>query len=812
MFTYYIIMDARISSVFDRAQTSKSVHGTQAKVLRRIHQDVISQGLDPEFDLAFLRCCTHFLQAERLHRGADNIASFLELYGTQLVQSEDEVWSEFLERILLTVLPGFQASSKTVRLRSAQLVRAFALNLTDETYAKLCRELLERLRDRDPHVRREMCLLASNIVGSEEEFDEAAKSIADELIERSDRDPSAEVRRRAATNVPMRREYLNKAFRRVRDVNHTNRVAMLKFLNRIEDFRVLSIETRENILKSGLWDSSEDIRRLAALVFRKIWLRQVDNDLIELLIRLDVPNSQVITREALRTLFDAKQEVLSDFVFGEEYWSRLGPETAFLLRCFFEYCKDKGLEELCDDRMPVLSFLASEIGRFWQACLAAEAPEQASNLHFVVLQLLSVARRYDFGDEAGRRHLTEILTDILVSRNPPPLAVVEACMCIFKDMAESTSQFVLQTSYLVNDMWDIDFATQQVTDAFGATLDIIESLLRLLTEPLDTVTYPVVNGMIENPVRHALESPIEDMFLQGRRIEGLLALVSPTQAEEIFDEFSGSLRGLVRDPGSSAKELTVYVYALTDMLLTYEDLSVTKCASEFIELLQHDDDPEVQATACLSVAKLYLSARLTNPSQLKELMKVYFAASARNEPAYNKIKQQLTVFANSFAVRTENHEILAEMAVDLFLWISENPEEVNIKPQFALDMFIELSADDDHKAHALLADLILVALERGRDDLPRTTCVSLVTALNRLQLDPKMEPYLVRELLRRIPDLSEEPVSLQKPYARFKCTLESMLSGNVSVPSEANQNTDVLNDIQDDGSSSSDIAEDAADD
>lgn len=801
-------MYARISSVFDRAQSSRTVHRAQFKALKRIHQDTISRDKSSEFDLEFLKCCTHFLQAERLHRGADNIATFLELYGSELSQLDDEVWSEFLERMLLTVLPGFQASSKTVRFRSAQLVRAFALNLTDETYQKLCRELLERLRDRDPHVRREMCLLASNIVGSEEQFDEQARDIADELIERSEHDPSAEVRRRAATNVPMRREYLNKAFRRVRDVNHTNRVAMLKFLNRIEDFRVLSIETRENVLKSGLWDSSEDIRKLAALVFRKIWLHQVDNDLIELLIRLDVPNSQVITREALRTLFDAKQEVLSDFTFGEEYWSRLGPETAFLLRCYFEYCKDKGLEELCDERMPELSFLAGEISRFWQACLVAEDSEQASNLHFVVLQLLGVARRYDFGDEAGRRHLTETLTGILVSSNPPPLAVVEACMYIFKDMAESTSQFVLQTSYLVNDIWDIDFATQQVTEAFGATLDIIESTLRLLTEPLDAVTYPVVNGMIENPVRHALESPIDEMFLQGRRIEGLLALVSPSQAEGVFDEFCRSLRALVRDPGSSTKELIVHINVLSDLLLTYDMLPSTSCASELIELIQRDDDPEIQAAACLVAAKLYLSARLTNPTHLKELMKLYFASSARSDPSYNRIKQQLTVFANSFSVRPENHEILAEMAVDIFLWISENPEEVNVKPQFALDMFIELTADENHKAHVLLADLILVALERKRDDLPRTTCVSLVSALNRLNLDPNMEPSLIRELLKRIPDLAEEPISLQKPYSKFKLTLESMLAGeHPPAPSLHTPNDEVLTGVQDEGLSASEGAD-----
>ena len=86
-------------------------------------------------------------------------------------------------------------------------------------------------------------------------------------------DPSAEVRRNLLLNLPLTKEVLPYLLERARDADATTRRALYaRLLPTLGDFRHLSLTHREKLLRWGLKDRDENVRKATARLFRERWI------------------------------------------------------------------------------------------------------------------------------------------------------------------------------------------------------------------------------------------------------------------------------------------------------------------------------------------------------------------------------------------------------------------------------------------------------------------------------------------------------------------------------------------------------------
>lgn len=100
---------------------------------------------------------------------------------------------------------------------------------------------------------------------------------------------------------------------RARDPDATNRrIVYLKPLSDIQDFRMLSFDDRNKILKWGLNDRNHLVKKAATTMLSEKWIGHANNNLIEFLERLEILNPEVT--EIAEGVFDAFFAARSEFV------------------------------------------------------------------------------------------------------------------------------------------------------------------------------------------------------------------------------------------------------------------------------------------------------------------------------------------------------------------------------------------------------------------------------------------------------------------------------------------------------------------
>jgi len=362
---------------------------------------------------------------------------------------------------ILSILLQFLASKeKIVRYRATQLV-AHIINsldsIDDEYYHLLKMGLLKRIRDKEPMVRVQAVLglgrLAGNEVDGEQENDDSddddATGLLEKLLDVLQNDPSADVRRSLLLNLPLTPGTLPFLLERARDLDPATRRALYsRLLPALGDFRHLSLSMREKLLRWGLRDRDENVRKATARLFRERWIedcagpRITDDDgikaeasaptidgLLELLERIDVVNSGVeegIATEAMREFWDGRPDYQDALSFDDPFWDHLSPESVFMARTFNDYCHQQGngkYESIVEEKMPEVTKLAFFLQRYTNSlieCLRrnyesyeGDEEEDTGEQEFIVEQLLHVAKTLDYSDEVGRRKMFSLLRETL---------------------------------------------------------------------------------------------------------------------------------------------------------------------------------------------------------------------------------------------------------------------------------------------------------------------------------------------------------------------------------------------------------------
>ena len=242
-------------------------------------------------------------------------------------------------------------------------------------------------------------------------------------------DQSAAVRKAVLSNIEVSKATVPYIVERIRDIDPAVRKFVYKnSMKDIGDFRVFSISDRELILTWGLRDRDSSVRAACIDMINDNWFSQCENNLIELLTRLDVVNSKIV-EDCLNVIFESQPKL--EFDFGDLFWENLTCETAVLMLSYFKFMIAKKKDS---DALPEISVIAKYLQVYFNKMLSCESDDDHASVSFVCGCILKVADLLDFGDEVGRRNMLKLLKAYLVQQ-----PVDENIECIFDLLSKAVS-------------------------------------------------------------------------------------------------------------------------------------------------------------------------------------------------------------------------------------------------------------------------------------------------------------------------------------------------------------------------------------
>ncbi|KAI0846212.1 condensin subunit Cnd3 [Daldinia vernicosa] len=477
----------QICAIFRDAQKTTATHRKLVINLRKIHEACCYEPTRPDktsatefdetdFNTEFTRCVLRVMPVKKSEGAGEKIIRFIGIFlrhandkDNELLGEEDVDASTMPEtpstrlttQVMEIILPLLTSKDKFVRYRSTQLISHVINSLDaidDDLFQKLRHSLLKRIRDKEAMVRSQAVLglgrLAGNQVegmaNSDDSGDDAETGLLEKLLEVLQNDPSAEVRRSLLVNLPILPNTLPYLLERARDQDPaTRRAVYSRLLPALGDFRYLSLSMREKLLRWGLRDRDENVRKAAARLFRERWIEDCAGSnqpedgeqpattapptidgLHELLERIDIVNSGVengVALEAMRGFWEGRPDYRDAMEFDENFWETLSAESIFIVRTFNDFCRTEGngkYEFLLEEKLPEVTKLAFYLERYLKVLIEAikrvknqdngeEEEEDTGEQEFIVEQLLHIVLTLDYSDEVGRRKMFALLRQTL---------------------------------------------------------------------------------------------------------------------------------------------------------------------------------------------------------------------------------------------------------------------------------------------------------------------------------------------------------------------------------------------------------------
>ncbi|KAI4151380.1 MAG: hypothetical protein LQ340_003536, partial [Diploschistes diacapsis] len=458
--------------------------------------------------------------------------------------------SRLASHLFSVLLPLLMSKEKTVRYRATQII-SFTVNcldsLDDEYYNLVRVGLTKRMKDKEAMVRVQAALglgrLAGNDASEENEEDdsdnEEAAGLLNKLLESLQNDPSADVRRSLLLNLPLTPATLPYLLERARDLDGATRRALYsRLLPALGDFRHLSLSMREKLLRWGLRDRDENVRKATARLFRERWIedcagiRDAEGNkpaelpppnidaLLELLERIDVINSGVekgIALEAMKEFWDGRPDYLEAVRFEDSFWDNLTSESVFLARSLNDFCrqeKDGRYESIIEEKLPEITKLGFFLQRYINILIEKlrastnagedQAEQDTVEQEFIVEQLLHIAQTLDYSDEVGRRKMFSLLRETLATPELP----------------EEITKLVIEVLCLV------------CGDDAAGEREFCGIVLEAVAEVHDTIAgEPSVTGDPDDSF-HSAKSEVTDSTEKGSTSSKKLLLESPEDDEE----------------------------------------------------------------------------------------------------------------------------------------------------------------------------------------------------------------------------------------------------------------------------------------
>ncbi len=435
-----------VGEIFADAQRSNVGHKALAKRLKRLETN-------PNFEANIKQCIFRLLDVAKSEVAGNRLVKFLTVY----LQDADAS-SPTTSSILLALLPFLCAKDKTIRYRATQLVSqvlAVLSAIDDDLYRVIRHELIKRLHDKVPAIRLEAVVALGRIVENEideeqveqDSDEDIAPGLLEKLLDVLQNDTNADVRRALLLNLPITPTTLPYLLERARDRDApTRRTLYSRLLPKLGDFRHLSLSMREKLLRWGLRDRDEKVRKAAARLFAERWIEDcagtkanVDGDidknklhspsmpaLLELLERIDIINAGAesgIGLDAMKEFWSSRPDYVDAVVFEDDFWNNLTTESAFMVRTFIQCCQqDPAMQANVEDKMPEVTRLGFYIQNHLNTLLDSIREnssseelneEEQADQEFIVEQLLHIAHCLDYTDEIGRRKMFTLLRNAI---------------------------------------------------------------------------------------------------------------------------------------------------------------------------------------------------------------------------------------------------------------------------------------------------------------------------------------------------------------------------------------------------------------
>ncbi|KAJ4348936.1 chromosome condensation complex Condensin, subunit G [Ascochyta clinopodiicola] len=401
------------------------------------------------------------------------LCAFLRYATERDLDQTDSPSTRLTNQVLSVILRLVASKDKTIRFRATQTI-AHMLNsldqIDDDVYALIRVALFKRLRDKEPSVRVQAVQALGRMTGDDEENqdgddsdDDATGSIRQKLVSIMIHDPDAQVRRTILSNLPILPPAMRDQWERARDVDPaTRRVLYAKLLPTLGDFRHLKLVQREKLIRWGLRDRDDAVRKAAARLFYERWIEDCASKrdtrpeeerlpgtlvppsreaLCELLERIDVVHAgdddDGMAHAAMREFWAGRPDYREDLEFDTDFWLNLDPSAAFIVRSLNDYCQntdDNRVRDMLEMKLPTVKEFAFILQRalnsvtdsIARGALMEEDDEEAEDLEeliedgsFITKQLLHVCLTLDYADEMGRRQMYNIMRDAIAQPGLP---------------------------------------------------------------------------------------------------------------------------------------------------------------------------------------------------------------------------------------------------------------------------------------------------------------------------------------------------------------------------------------------------------
>ncbi|KAL4725583.1 chromosome condensation complex Condensin, subunit G [Fusarium chlamydosporum] len=470
----------KVCAIFRDAQRTTATHRKLVVNLRKIQESCAYEPTNPDksqvddfdedaFNREFIRCVSKIMPIKKSESVGEKSIRFTGLFLQHASAKDNELLGEIDEdasvmpetpstrliaQLLEATLPLLTAKDKVVRFRSTQLVSHIINSLDaidDDLFQKLRHGLLKRIRDKEAMVRSQAVLGLGRLAGNQTEgctnsddSDDDDTGLLEKLLEVLQHDPNADVRRSLLVNLPILPETLSVLLERARDQDAaTRRAVYSRLLPALGDFRHLSVKMREKLLRWGIRDRDENVRKAASRLFRERWIEdcagappQEDgaaaepappnfDGLCELLERIDVVNTGVengVALEAMKGFWEGRPDYRETVEFDDNFWETLSAESVFMARSFNEFCRTEGdgkYLNLLEEKLPEVTKLAFFLERYLHVLVAAvkrvaeadedDEEEDTVEQEFIVEQMLQIALTLDYSDEVGRRKMFTLL-------------------------------------------------------------------------------------------------------------------------------------------------------------------------------------------------------------------------------------------------------------------------------------------------------------------------------------------------------------------------------------------------------------------
>lgn len=475
--------------------------------------------------------------------------------------------SRLTTQILSLALPLLPSRDKAVRFRCTQLVATLINTLDsvdDELFDQIRLGLLKRLRDKESSVRVQAVCGLGRLAGegdsaqdADDSDDDTAGGVLERLLDILQNDPSSDVRRSLLLNLPLTPSTLPYLLERARDLDSGIRRALYgRLLPALGDFRHLSLTHREKLLRWGLRDRDENVRKSTARLFRERWIedcaRPRDEDgnvtedpkagqlsppsyegLNELLERIDIVNAASdggVALDAMKEFWEGRPDYADYITFDETFWKELTPESVFVARTFNDFCRQEGAKDSLQEKLPEVTRVAfllqsninSLVDLVQKLAIQEDAEEDSVHQEFIVEQLLQVALTLDYSDEIGRRTMFSLMREALALAELPEEStrlVVEVLRMTCGPNAAGEREFCGVVLEAIAEVHDTIMGEEQppkaddVDDSFHSARSELsgDSTPKRQTDPVDDEEKAVREIMVNMKCLHIAQSMLQNV-------------------------------------------------------------------------------------------------------------------------------------------------------------------------------------------------------------------------------------------------------------------------------------------------------------